>query len=104
MAKAFQASSSVRHILRNERYRGVVLYGKTKKIRNPKTGKRTYRRKPESEWIRVEDPAMRIVSDELWNSVRERSAFMLQSYGDAEKKLACCDHDLPTRLIFSAGS
>ena len=66
------AQSSVRHILLNERYRGVVLWGKTKKIRSPETGKRVYRRKPESEWRRPEIPEQRIVSDELWKRTHER--------------------------------
>jgi site-specific DNA recombinase len=44
--------SSVRHILRNERYRGVVIWGKTYKLRSPETKKRIYRRKSESEWRR----------------------------------------------------
>jgi hypothetical protein len=49
----------VRHILLNERYR-------------PETGKRVYRRKPESEWRKREIPEQRIVSDDLWNSVQQR--------------------------------
>jgi site-specific DNA recombinase len=59
------AQSSIRHILLNERYRGVVIWGKTKKVRSPETGKRIYRRKPESEWRRVEVSEQRIVSEKL---------------------------------------
>jgi site-specific DNA recombinase len=80
------APSSVRHILGNQRYRGVVHYGMTKKLRDPRTGKRIYRRKPQSEWIEVATPSQRIVSDELWNAVRSRLAFVLRAYGDAGKK------------------
>jgi hypothetical protein len=36
------AQSSGRHILLNERYRGVVFCGKTKKVRSPETGKCIY--------------------------------------------------------------
>jgi site-specific DNA recombinase len=64
--------SSVRHILLNERYRGVVTWGRTAKVRSPETGKRVYRRKPEAEWRKKEIPEQRIVSDELWKSVQER--------------------------------
>ena len=64
--------SSVRHILLNERYRGVVTWGRTLKVRSPETGRRVYRRKPESEWRRKEVPEQRIVSDDLWNSVQQR--------------------------------
>jgi site-specific DNA recombinase len=80
------APSSVRHVLQNERYRGVVTYGRTKKIRNPQSGKRVYRRQPESGWVRVETPEQRIVSDELFARVQARSAFVLRAYGDAAKK------------------
>jgi site-specific DNA recombinase len=75
------AQSSVRHILLNERYRGVVFWGKTKKIRSPETGKRVYRRKPESEWRRREIPEQRIVSEELWKRTHERLKFIQQVYG-----------------------
>jgi DNA invertase Pin-like site-specific DNA recombinase len=75
------APSSVRHVLHNERYRGVVTYGRTKKIRNPQTGKRVYKRQPESAWIRVATPEQRIVSDELFARVRARLEFVNQAYG-----------------------
>src|SRR5882672_9874295 len=64
--------SSVRHILHNERYRGLVIWGKTQKVRSQETGKRIYRRKPPGEWRRREIPEQRIVSEELWASVRRR--------------------------------
>ena len=76
------APSSVRHILQNERYRGIVTYGRTKKVRNPLTGKRVYKRQPESAWIRVPTPDQRVVSDELFARVQERLAFVNQAYGD----------------------
>ena len=75
------AQSSVRHILLNERYRGVVLWGKTKKIRSPETGKRVYRRKPESDWRRREIPEQRIVSEELWKRTHDRLKFIQEVYG-----------------------
>lgn len=71
----------MRHILLNERYRGVVLWGKTKKIRAPETGKRLQRRTPESEWRRREIPEQRIVSDELWKRTHERWELVKQLYG-----------------------
>jgi site-specific DNA recombinase len=72
--------SSVRTILYNERYRGHVVWGKTKKIRSPKTGKRIYERLPKSEWKVREIPGQRIVSDELWNAVCERRRLVHQLY------------------------
>jgi site-specific DNA recombinase len=75
------APSSVKSILENQRYIGRVTYGRTKKVRNPQTGKRIYRHKPESEWIKVASPDQRIVSDELWNLVQARLAFVNTTYG-----------------------
>jgi hypothetical protein len=58
--------SSIREMLRNERYRGVFVWNRTKKERNPETGHKTSRPRPESDWRRVDIPEWRIVSDELW--------------------------------------
>jgi site-specific DNA recombinase len=73
--------SSIRHILYNERYRGVVIWGKTYKLRSQKTGKRIYRRKLESEWVRTPIPSQRIISDEFWNAVRGRMQIVQKLYG-----------------------
>ncbi len=77
--------SSVRTILHNERYRGLVVWGKTKKVRSPKTGKRIYRGRPESEWVRKEIPEQRIVSDELWEKVAARRELVGRIYADANR-------------------
>jgi site-specific DNA recombinase len=80
------AQSSVRHVLLNEQYRGVVIWGKTKKVRAPETGKRIYRRRPESEWRRVEVPEQRIVSEKLWTRTLERIHMVRDLYGVADGK------------------
>jgi site-specific DNA recombinase len=77
--------SSVRHILLNERYRGIVTWGRTAKVRSPETGKRIYRRKPETDWRKKEIPKQRIVSDELWNSVQERFRVIRKMSGGRTK-------------------
>jgi DNA invertase Pin-like site-specific DNA recombinase len=78
--------SSVRHILRNERYRGVVVWGRHRKIRSPKTGKKIYEWRPSSEWRRTEIPEQRIISEELWRAVCERIALVNELYSlDARK-------------------
>ncbi|MDR0810004.1 MAG: recombinase family protein, partial [Gemmobacter sp.] len=41
-------------------------------VKNPGTGTRVTRIKPESEWIRAEVPHLRIVDDALWRKVQER--------------------------------
>jgi site-specific DNA recombinase len=77
--------SSIHHILHNERYRGLVIWGKTYKLRSADTGKRIYRRKPASEWRRKELPAQRIVSDKLWEAAQNRMRFVHDLYGTGAK-------------------
>jgi site-specific DNA recombinase len=72
--------SSIRHILRNERYRGVVVWGRHRKVRSPRTGKRIYEWRPKNEWRRTEIPEQRIISEELWNAVRDRIALVKDLY------------------------
>jgi site-specific DNA recombinase len=76
------APSSVRYVLHNQRYRGMVFWGKTRKIRNPTNGRRINRLRPETEWIRVEIPEQRIVPEPLWNRVLERLKYVNTVFGD----------------------
>lgn len=62
----------IREMLRNEKYRGVVIWNRRKRVLNPETGRKTMQPRPESEWIRVETPKLRIVTDELWEAVHRR--------------------------------
>jgi site-specific DNA recombinase len=59
-------------VLNNELYIGVIVYNRQRYIKNPDTGKRVARLNPESEWVRKEIPELRLVSDELWQSVKSR--------------------------------
>ncbi len=59
-------------ILNNPLYIGRVIWNRSQKLRNPDTGKRITRRRPESEWVHTDVPDLRIVSDELWNQVQAR--------------------------------
>jgi DNA invertase Pin-like site-specific DNA recombinase len=64
---------TVHEMLRNELYRGVSVWGRTKRRRNPETGKRNSRSAPESRpLVRKEVPKLRIISDELWLAVEAR--------------------------------
>jgi site-specific DNA recombinase len=63
---------TIHEMLRNERYRGVNVWGRTKKSRNPETGRKVSRATPESQWQRVAVPNWRIVPEELWLAVQER--------------------------------
>jgi DNA invertase Pin-like site-specific DNA recombinase len=64
--------SSLHEMLRNERYRGVYVWNRTEKRRNPETGRKVSKPRPQSEWIRASVPGWRIVSEEQWNAVHAR--------------------------------
>jgi DNA invertase Pin-like site-specific DNA recombinase len=63
---------TIHEMLRNERYRGVFVWGRTRKARNPETGLKVSRPTPASEWRRVDVSPWRIVPEELWMAVEER--------------------------------
>ena len=65
---------SIREMLFNERYRGVVVWNRTQKMRDPETGRKVSRARPAVEWKRVEVPELRIVPEELWLAVHKRNA------------------------------
>ncbi|HEV8417042.1 MAG TPA: recombinase family protein [Bryobacteraceae bacterium] len=73
--------SSIREMLRNERYRGVQVWNRTAKQRNPETGLKNSRPRLESEWVRAEAPEWRIVPEELWEAVRSRIALVQELFG-----------------------
>jgi site-specific DNA recombinase len=70
--------TTVRDVLHRELYRGVLLHGRTQK-RDAWGQKRTQRR-PESEWLRVEMPDLRIVSDEQWHAAHDRLRGSRETY------------------------
>lgn len=61
-------------ILRNNIYRGVMVYGRTRRIYHPKTRRYIARVNPVSEWRFAEAPHLRIVTDEQWATIEERYA------------------------------
>ncbi len=78
--------SSIRKILTNDRYKGVVFWGKTRKVRSPETGRRIKRQREPTEWVMQEIPEQRIVSDELWDQVEQRREQVKRLYGNAGRK------------------
>jgi len=73
--------SAIRVILRNERYRGVQVWNRTEKTRNPETGRKVSRPRPKESWKRVEVPDWRIVPEELWIAVQNRNQDMSRRFG-----------------------
>ena len=75
--------SAIREMIRNERYRGVCVWNRTRKERNPETGRKTSRPRPESDWVRVDVPEWRIVSEELWQQAHQQIGFANQRVGNS---------------------
>ncbi len=73
--------SSVRHILKNRRYSGQIIWNTKRKVRVPGTGRRIYRRRPESEWVITPVPHLRIVTEELFASVERRFKITQKLWG-----------------------
>lgn len=72
---------AIQTILANDRYRGKLVYGKTKEKRDPETGKRIREAVPANQWKHREDPELRIISEELYERVEQRRKLLGQTYG-----------------------
>ena len=59
-------------ILNNPLYVGRLVWNRSRKMRDPDTGKRVMRLRPPEEWITTNVPELRIIPEELWERVQER--------------------------------
>ena len=75
--------TALRDILRRELYRGVVYWNRTQTIQ--RGGTRMQRKRPESQWLRIEAPECRIVSEVLWEQVAARNAANKRTYLRGDK-------------------
>jgi site-specific DNA recombinase len=62
--------SSVREVLYRELYAGVILWGRSRKA--IRAGAKVQQARDASEWVRVDAPELRIISEELWAVVQDR--------------------------------
>ena len=81
--------SSVHAVLHRERYRGEVVFNKTRK--RDSWGQRRSIVRATDEWIRVDAPHLRIVSEELWEAAhgmiaKRRSSCLLRSARERDSK------------------
>jgi site-specific DNA recombinase len=60
----------VREVLHRPLYRGEVIYNKTRK--RDERGQTAVSARPEAEWLRIDWPELRIVSEEAWNAAHAR--------------------------------
>ena len=72
------APSAVREILRRELYRGQIVWNKTRRVDRGCT--RIKQDRPETEWLTVEAPELRIVSEELWQAAHAHMAAVRRAY------------------------
>jgi site-specific DNA recombinase len=70
--------TAIRDILRRDLYRGIVWWNRTQSIQREGTKKQ--RQRPESEWLKIDAPELRIVSEVLWEQVADRRARNLTAY------------------------
>lgn len=70
--------TALRDILQRDLYRGIVLWNRTQTIQLG--GTRKQRNRPESEWLRLDAPELRIISQVLWEQVEERRARNHRAY------------------------
>jgi hypothetical protein len=64
------APSAVREMLYRPLYKGQLVWGKHQKVM--RGGTKKLRRRPESEWLRLETPELQIVSSETWAAAHAR--------------------------------
>jgi len=62
--------STVRAILHRELFRGIQVWNRRRST--DAWGKRSVERRPETEWIKIEVPDLRIVSDDQWEAAHAR--------------------------------
>ncbi len=72
-------------ILNNELYIGRRIWNRRHKVTDPVTGKKRMRANPESDWVITEVPELRIVDDELWQSVKRKQSSLTAKRGGAKR-------------------
>lgn len=74
-------AGAVRTVLRNEKYRGLLIWGRQAADRRPGTRQRVMRDVPRDQWHVQERPELRIISDELWQRAQDRAAQVRAAFG-----------------------
>jgi hypothetical protein len=87
-------------MLHDERNRGVVFWNRTRKGRDPQTGRRVQRERPKSEWVVLPAPHLQIVCEELWSSVERRLAAVHATFSSGTSP-GLCSRSFPAQYLLS---
>ena len=77
--------SGVRAMVLNIRYTGLIRWNTSQWVKDPDTGKRIRRKRPESEWLRYDDESLRIISDETFKKALRRA----RDAANPDERLKC---------------
>ena len=78
--------STVHRILRNSKYIGIWTWNRTGTLRDPRTGRRRTYLKPESDHVVVVDENLRIIPQDLWDSVRVREKEVAEVWPPGQRR------------------
>jgi site-specific DNA recombinase len=101
------APSALSVMLHNDRYRGVVVWNRTRKVRDPRNGRRVQRKRPKSEWVVSQAPHLQIVSDDLCRRSRAtpgNGESLLYRWNFARALLSITFGAIPTLRFFEVWS
>ena len=68
--------ATLRRMLRDELYIGVINWNRTRNERDPDSGKIRQRKRDPQEWVIVENPDLRIIDQVTWDRVQARNERM----------------------------
>ena len=94
------APSAISVMLHNERYRRTAVWNRTRKVRDPRTGRRVQRLRQRTEWTVMDAPHLRIVSDEIWQAVTNRLASVNAAFSSGVGA-GLCSRSHTARYLFS---
>jgi hypothetical protein len=64
------SATTILRILENQKYIGKNIWNQTRQVINPLTGRTNKAHRPRTEWVTIDKPEWRIISDELWANVQ----------------------------------
>ena len=73
--------SAIRAMLRRELYAGMIIWNKSRFVKQPGTNKRLRRSRPQSDWRSLKDDSLRIIDQVLWERVQARLVEVREAFG-----------------------